>query len=60
MKGFLHAGCTIFMMIEVTEAEMDALIAGSGDHWWDWPYRFDRKKRVWPRPPAKSEVFFYE
>jgi hypothetical protein len=59
MKGFLHTGCTIYQMFEVTEAEMDALIAKGGDDW-DWPFRFDRRKRIWPRPPKLAEVFFYD
>jgi hypothetical protein len=59
MKGFLQVGCTVFQMREISEAEMDALIAKGGD-WWDWPYRFDRRRRVWPQPPERAEVFFYD
>jgi hypothetical protein len=57
MKGFLHAGTGIYQMFEISEAEMDALIAKGGD---SLPFRFDRRKRVWPRPPARAEVFFYD
>jgi hypothetical protein len=46
-------------MVEITEAEMTKLIREGGDSQ-EWPLRFDRRKRVWPRPPARAEVFFYE
>jgi hypothetical protein len=57
MKAFLHTGCTIFQMFEISEAEMDALIERGDDF---LPFRFDRRKRVWPRPPARAELFFYD
>jgi hypothetical protein len=60
MKGFLHTGCTIYQMFEISEAKMDALIRGEGERSWDWPYRFDKRRRIWPRPPKLAEVFFYD
>jgi hypothetical protein len=58
VKGFIHIGGNPYQMLEVTEAEMDKLME-SGSRY-DWPYRFDKRKRVWPRPPADTEVFFYD
>jgi hypothetical protein len=58
MNGFITLGTSTYQMVEVTEAEMDKLISNGGDSQ-EWPLRYDRRRRVWPRPPAKSEVFFY-
>jgi hypothetical protein len=58
MKAFIHIGLNPYQMLEVSEAEMDKLLK-TGDRF-DWPFRFDKRKRVWPTPPAKTEVFFYD
>lgn len=60
MKGFLHLGFSIFEMLEVSEAEMDKLMESERGNIFDWPFRFDQRKCVWPTPPKKTEVFFYD
>jgi hypothetical protein len=60
MRGFIHLDFSIFQMLEVTEDEMDKLIAQGGDSQFDWPFRFDRRKRVWPKLPDRCMVFFYD
>lgn len=60
MKGFIYIGTSLYQMLEVTEAEMDRLMKRSGDSQ-EWPLRFSPvTKRIWPKPPKGSEVFFYE
>jgi hypothetical protein len=45
-------------MVEITEAEMDKLVRGSGDSM-EWPYRFcPETKRVWPKPRPNAEIFY--
>jgi hypothetical protein len=60
VRAFLHLDFSIFQMLVVTEVEMDKLIAQGGDGQFDWPFRFDCRKRVWPKPPDRCEVFFYD
>jgi hypothetical protein len=59
VKAFLHLDFSIFEMLEVTEKQMDKLMESEG-RTWDWPFRFDRRKRIWPKPPERCEVFFYD
>ena len=60
MKGFLHTGCTIFQMVEISEAEMDALIARAGRLVGLAAFWLYLRQRMWPRPPKRAEAFFYD
>lgn len=57
MKGFVRLGLSTYQMLEISAPEMDALIASGGDSW-QWPLRFDDRRRVWPPPRDGWEVFY--
>jgi hypothetical protein len=60
MRGWIRYAESCYRLVEVTEAEMDALIQSDGDGR-VWPHRFSRVTRcVWPPPRASAEVFYEE
>jgi hypothetical protein len=46
-------------MVEIDQAEMDALIASGGDNQ-RWPLRFDCNKRIFPAPQNNAEIIWYD
>jgi hypothetical protein len=60
VKGHIRYGINTYLMLEVTEHEMDELIRKHGDSW-EWPHRFcPETRRVWPKPKWDAVVFYTE
>ena len=58
LRAYFEINSTTYWLIEVTPEEMDALLARKNPR--IYPFCFDRRKRIYPKPPRDLQVEFIE